>query len=235
VFTVIERRSPDPLVPPRLLANPTLTLAVVVAFMFMATFGSLLYFLSIHLQNVWGYDALATGVGFLLPTAVVVTGSLLAGPVVGRVGLRRALVGALAVGAAGATLLGWTLTTDGAYAWLVPGLIAVSLGDGMVFTTMFIAASTGVTDNEQGVAAGIVSTASGVGAAVGLAVLVLVANAGTRGLAGEALRIATAAGIKAAVFTIAGGIVATLLVTLALRAGTHPRLDSPPAAPAGRA
>jgi MFS family permease len=195
VFTVIERRSPDPLVPPRLLANPTVTLAVVVAFLFMATFGSLLYFLSIYLQNVWGYDALATGMGFLLPTAVVVTGSLLAGPVVGRVGLRQALLGALAVGAA----------------------------------------STGVTDHQQGVAAGIVSTAAGVGAAVGLAVLVLVANAGTRGLAGEQLRIATAGGIRAAVFTIAGGIVATLLVTLALRAGTHPPQDAPPAAPASRA
>jgi MFS family permease len=226
VFTVIERRSPDPLVPPRLLANPTLTLAVVVAFMFMATFGSLLYFLSIYLQDVWGYDALATGVGFLLPTAVVVTGSLLAGQVVTRVGLRRTLLGALAVGAAGAALLGWTLTTDGAYAWLVPGLAAVSFGDGMVFTTMFIAASSGVTDREQGVASGIVSTGSGVGAAVGLAVLVLIANAEVGGLAGEELRIATASGIRAAVFSIAGGIVATLLVTLALRGA--PRTDTLP-------
>ena len=233
VFAVIERRSPDPLVPPRLLANQTLVLAVVIAFMFMATFGSLLYFLSIYLQDVWGYDALDTGLGFLLPTAVVVTGSLLAGQVVTRVGLPRALLGALAVGAAGAALLGWTMTTDGTYAQLVPGLVAVSLGDGVVFTTMFIAASTRVADREQGVASGIVSTGSGVGAAVGLAVLVLVANADTRGLAGEELRIATAGGIRAAVFTIAGGIMATLLVTLALHSGAHPRQDAPPAAPAG--
>ena len=235
VFTVIERRSPDPLVPPRLLTNPTLILAVVVAFMFMATFGSLLYFLSIYLQDVWGYDALATGAGFLLPTAMVVTGSLLAGKLVTRVGLRRALLGALAVGAAGAALLGWTLTADGTYAWLVPGLVAVSLGDGLVFTTMFIAASTGVTDREQGVASGIVSTASGVGAAVGLAVLVLVATAGTGGLAGEELQAATAAGIRAAVFTIAAGIVVTLLVTLALRGSAHhdrtPRPQDRPARP----
>jgi MFS family permease len=234
-FTVIERRSPDPLVPPRLLANRTLTLAAAVAFMFMATFGSLLYFLSIYLQNVWGYGALATGAGFLLPTAVVVTSSLLAGLAVTRVGLRRTLLGALAVGAAGATVLGWTLTPDSTYAWLVPGLVAVSLGDGMVFTTMFIAASAGVTDHEQGVASGIVSTASGVGAAVGLAVLVLVATAGTRGLAGEDLRIATAGGIRAAVFTIAGGIAATFLVTLALRAGAPPRTGRPGGSTGGRA
>jgi MFS family permease len=221
-FTMIERRTRDPLVPPRLLANRVLALAVVVAFLFMVTFGSLLYFLSIYLQDVWGYGALATGAGFLLPTAVVVTGSLLAGQVVTRVGLRRTLLGALVAGAAGAAMLGLALRPDGAYAWLVPGLVAVSVGDGMVFTTMFIAAATGVADHQQGVASGIASTASGIGAAVGLAVLVLVANAGTDGVAGEALRIATAAGIRAAVFTIAGGIVATFLITLLLRATTNP-------------
>src|SRR5262249_56198328 len=125
-FTVIERRSPDPLAPPRPLANPTLILAVVVAFMFMATFGSLLYFLSIYLQDVWGYDALATGAGFLLPTAVVVTGSLLAGKLVTRLGLRRTLLGALAVGAVGAALPGWGLTADRGPAAPVAGLAARS-------------------------------------------------------------------------------------------------------------
>jgi MFS family permease len=226
-FTVIERRSPDPLLPPRLLANPALTLAVAVAFMFTATFGSLLYFLSIHLQDVWSYDALATGLGFLLPTAVVVTGSVTAGRVVTRIGMRRAMLGALAVGAAGAALLGLTLTPDGTYAWLVPGLVAVSLGDGMVFTTMYIAAATGVTDRQQGVASGIVTTASGVGAAIGLAVLVLVANAGARGLTDEELR--TATGIRTAVLTIAAGIVVTYLLALTLSARAHPPQDALPA------
>ena len=85
-----------------------------------------------------------------------------------------------------------------------------------MFTTIFIAAATGVTDREQGVAPGIASTASGVGAAVGLAVLVLIANAGTHRLAGEELQVAAAGGIRTAVLTIAGGIVVTLLVTLTL-------------------
>ena len=67
VFAAIERRSRDPLVPAQLLATGVLTLATVIAFMFMATFGSLLYFLSIYFQEVRGYDALETGIGFLLP------------------------------------------------------------------------------------------------------------------------------------------------------------------------
>jgi EmrB/QacA subfamily drug resistance transporter len=216
-FAVVERRSRDPLVPPGLVTNRALTLAVLIAFMFMATFGSLLYFLSIYFQDVLGYDALQTGVGFLVPTAVVVAGSALAGRLVTRLGLRLAVAGALAVGAVGAAVLGLAMSPDGSYAMLVPGLVAVSIGDGVVFTAMFIAAATGVSDRNQGVASGVVSTASGVGAAVGLAVLVLVANSGTHGLVGEAWRVAAAEGIRVAVFCIAAGIVVTFLIALGFR------------------
>jgi EmrB/QacA subfamily drug resistance transporter len=218
VFVLVERRSRDPLVPPRLVTNRLLALAVLIAFLFMATFGSLLYFLSLYFQDVRGYDALETGVGFLVPTALVVAGSSVAGRLVTRFGLRRTLVAALVIGAAGALALGLAMSPDGSYAALLPGLVAVSIGDGIVFTTMFIAAATGVNDREQGVASAIVSTASGIGAAVGLALLVLVANAGTDGLVGEGLRVATAEGLRNAVLTIAGGIVVMLLIAVAVRA-----------------
>lgn len=219
-FVFIERRSADPLLPPRIFASRALVLALVVAFMFMATFGSLLYFLSIYFQDVRGYDALETGVGFLLPTAVVVAGSTFAGHLVTRFGLVRTLMIALMIGALGAIALGLAISPSGSYSALIPGLIAVSVGDGIVFTTMFIAAATGVAASEQGVASGIVSTGSGVGAAVGLALLVLVANAGTSEFVGEDLRVAAAEGIRTAAFVIAGGIIATLLFVL--RFGTEP-------------
>ena len=53
-FAVIERRSRDPLLPPRLLANRNLATAAVIAFLFWATFGSVLYFLTIYFQDVRG-------------------------------------------------------------------------------------------------------------------------------------------------------------------------------------
>ena len=103
------------------------------------------------------------------------------------------------------------------HAALVPGLILISIGDGIAFTAMFIAASTGVDDSEQGVASGIASTSTSIGAAVGLALLVLVASAGTEGLAGEALQTAAADGLSTAVLVIAVVIGATALVALNLR------------------
>ena len=216
-FLLIERRSADPLLPPRLLANRNLSTAVAIAFLFWGTFGSVLYFLTLYLQDIHDYDALRTGVAFLIPTAVVVTGSTLAGQLVTRCGLKATLVGALAIGALGALALALAMSPTGSYGALVPGLIMLSIGDGVVFTAMFIAAGTGVADREQGVASSVVSTSTSIGAAVGLALLVLVANSGTDGLAGESLRIATAEGLRSAVLVVAGGIAAIALVALNLR------------------
>jgi len=216
-FAIVERRSADPLLPPRLLANRNLVTAAVIAFLFWATFGSVLYFLTLYLQDVHGYDALQTGAAFLVPTAVVVTGSTLAGRLVTRCGLRRTLVGALAVGALGALLLGLSMSPSGSYGDLVPGLILLSIGDGVVFTAMFIAAGTGVADRDQGVASSVASTSTSVGAAVGLALLVLVATSGTDGLAGEPLRVATADGLRSAVLVVAGGIAAIAVAAFNLR------------------
>jgi EmrB/QacA subfamily drug resistance transporter len=228
-LVIIERRSRDPLVPRRLLANRNLATAVAIAFLFWATFGSVLYFLTLYFQGVHGYDALETGVGFLLPTAFVVAGSAFAGQVVTRCGARLTLIAAMAVGALGAVWLGLAMSPEATYAALIPGLIALSIGDGVVFTTIFIAAGTGVSDSEQGVASGIASTSTSVGAAVGLALLVLVATSGTEGLAGEALRIASADGLSAAVLVVAGGIAATALIALNL--GPAPRSRAEPPCP----
>ncbi|MFJ5798335.1 MFS transporter [Streptomyces decoyicus] len=217
VFVLIERNSSDPLVPPRLLANRSLITSLVIAFMFMATFGSVLYFLSVYFQEVLGYNALETGAGFLIPTAIVVAGSTTAGQMVTRFGLKRTLLGALAIGAVGAVLLGLAISPDGSYTSLIPGLVALSIGDGIVFTSMFIAAGTGVSDREQGIASGIASTGAGMGAAVGLAILVLVATAGLGDLTGEQLRDETARGISSTLFVVAAGIALTFLVALSRR------------------
>ena len=84
-----------------------------------------------------------------------------------------------------------------------------------MFTAMFIAAATGVEAQQQGVASAIVSTGSGVGAAVGLALLVLLTDPGTEPVGTEALRIATARGIQAAVYAIAATIAAASVFVVA--------------------
>lgn len=211
-FVLIERRAADPLVPFAMLRNPWLSLALIVAGLFMATFGALLYFLSIFFQNVLRYNALETGLAFLVPTAVVVMSSALAGRVATALGLRTTMILALCVGALGALAIGVVITPHTTFMALVPGLVAVSIGDGALFTAMFIAAATGVPDRQQGVTSGIVSTGSGIGAVIGLAVLVVITNLGTEELEAEALRTAIAQGISRAAHAIGCGIALMLLI-----------------------
>jgi hypothetical protein len=92
---------------------------------------------------------------------------------------------------------------------------------------MFIAAGIGVTDREQGIASSVASTSTSIGAAVGLALLVLVANAGTGGLEGEALHTARADGLRSAVLVVAAGIAPIALVSLNLRPAPTPTSGPP--------
>jgi EmrB/QacA subfamily drug resistance transporter len=221
-FIVIEKRAVDPLLPLHMLHNSRLRLALVVATLFMATFGAVLYFLSIFFQDVLRFDALETGLAFLLPTAVVVGSSTLAGRAVTLIGLRATMISALALGAAGALAIGFSLRPDMPFVDIVPGFIAVSIGDGAMFTAMFIAAAMDVPDHQQGVASGMVSSGSGVGAAMGLAVLVLIANAATANSGGEPSPTAVAAGISHAVYAIGSGIILTLGIVIGFSSPYRP-------------
>ncbi|WP_433336105.1 hypothetical protein [Spirillospora sp. CA-294931] len=82
---------------------------------------------------------------------------------------------------------------------------------------MWIASATGTPDHEQGVANGIASTTLNIGNAIGLAVFTVIADIGTEGRSGTALRAATADGEFLVVLLTSAGMIAGLLVTLTLR------------------
>lgn len=231
VFLAIEVRSAEPLMPLRLFRNRNLSTGVATTFMFMATFGSLLYFLTVYFQGVHGYSALETGVAFLVPMVAGVVGSTVGGRLATRFGARTTILASLAVGAAGTLMLALPMDPSGSYLALVPGLIVLSLGQGALYTSMFSASSAGVDPMEQGIASGIVSTGQQVGGAVGLALLVAIANSVTGdGATGEALREATTDGLRTAVLVAAGAMVAAMAIALNFR-----RSEPEQTAPAGPA
>ncbi|WP_435164837.1 hypothetical protein [Paenibacillus glycanilyticus] len=63
-------------------------------------------------------------------------------------------------------------------AWgVIPGTIIIGLGQALVFTTMFIAGSTGVDSSEQGVSSAVINTGQQIGGAIGLAVIMAIISA----------------------------------------------------------
>ncbi|MGW7081702.1 MFS transporter [Streptomyces sp. NPDC054866] len=215
-FAGIEARSKDPLMPFRLFRNRNLSVGMTVTFLYMATFGTLPYFLTVLMQNVHGYSALQTGLAFLVPSVAIATGTQLGERLTTRLGTRTTLIAGFIIGAVGTAILALGFDAEATYLTALPGLILSGVGQGIVWTGMWIAASTGVAPNEQGIANGMASTTLNIGNAIGLAILTVIADAGTGGKAGDALKEATADGEFVVVLLTAAGMLLGLLITLSL-------------------
>ncbi|MGW0511586.1 MFS transporter [Streptomyces olivaceoviridis] len=212
LFLLVESRTAHPLMPLRLFGNRSLVAAMGITFVFMGTFGAQYYFFTVYLQNVRGYSALATGLAFVPSALVGLVATKLSEKLLGRTGPRTTIVTGLLTGVAGMVALATGMSPDGGYAALLPGIVLLSLGQGLAWTAMFAAAGTGVEPHHQGIASAMASTTQQIGSAVGLAVLVAVANSGTHATTGAALVPGLrTAGFTAAALTMLGiGIAATL-------------------------
>ncbi|MFC7584305.1 MFS transporter [Nonomuraea antimicrobica] len=209
LFVAIEARSAEPLMPLTLLTNRSLTAAMAVTFIFMGTFGAQYYILTVYLQDLRGFDALATGLAFLPGGLMALLGTKVSERLLIRTGTRTTLLTGLGLGAAGMIAFGLAMSPQGGYAVLLPGIVLISLGQGVAWTAMFVAASAGVAPQRQGIASAMASTTQQIGSAVGLAVLVAIINAGPAGTATtDGLR---TAGLLAATLTLVGAGVALTL------------------------
>ncbi|MFI6574680.1 MFS transporter [Nocardiopsis sp. NPDC050513] len=203
LLTVVERRSADPLLPTALLTDRTLLVTMALILVLMGVVNTLHYVYTTHVQSVLGLGPLVAGLGFLPQGLFAMLGSMLVLPaVLRRWGTRAALfAGVLSVGV---TSLVFALAVTGESYWLtLPAVVLLGITAGTTYPLVFASAGSGVAPERQGVASAMVSTSQQVGGALGLAVLVAVANAGggtepTSGglaaasLAGGAVTVATA-------------------------------------------
>jgi len=215
-FTTIEARSADPLMPMRLFRNRSLIAGMTITFLYMATFGALPYFLTTLFQTVQGFTALQTGLAFLVPSFAIVAGTQAGERLATRVSTRATLVIGMVLGAVGTALLVSGTGVATSYLAIVPGLILSGIGQGVVWTGMWIAAASGVHHDEQGVASGMASTTLSVGNAIGLAILIAMANSRAAAVGGVVRPDAVAEGIRLAFWLASGGILVSLLVAVAL-------------------
>jgi MFS family permease len=224
-FVWIERRSRDPLMQFSLLRLPGLRLAMGLTFLFMSSYGVQYYFLALYFQDGYGWSPLQAGLAFLPATAVCTFGIRIAERALQRLRVEQVLVWGLGLGATGIALVA-ALLPQGAGFWpLLPGVVLLSIGQGMTWTAMWIVAGQGVPAAQQGVASGMAATAQQIGGALGLAVLVMLANAA----GGEPGTAPALAGLVRAEFGAAAfALLGVVLVMLARR--PQPACDGTPSA-----
>jgi MFS family permease len=138
---------------------------------------------ALFLQRVLGYDPLEVGLAFLPVALLIGVLSLQVAPrLVMRVGARATLVPGLALIVGGLVLFARAPVDAGYVVDVLPSMILLGVGAGLVFPALMTLAMSGATQSDSGLASGLVNTTQQVGGALGLAVLATLSTTRTDNL-----------------------------------------------------
>lgn len=171
VFFVVEYRSAEPLISPALLKLRHIAWGNLAGLLAFATETSLVFLLTLYLQSILGFSAIAAGLILAVLGVGTVIGGLLAPRLIKQFGVRAAIIlGFVVQGAATAPLA--FIGAD--HNWLLPLLLLSFLGGvaNLVAIVGYVVSSTaGVPSEQQGLATGLVTMSQQVGITLGTPVM----------------------------------------------------------------
>jgi EmrB/QacA subfamily drug resistance transporter len=233
-FVVIETRSKSALLPLRLMRSRDRSGAFLISLCLGTAVLGMFFFLTLFIQEVWGYSALKTGVAYLPYVPVILVMTVVAQRGVSRIGPRPLLIAGSAIAAGGMFWLS-RITEGSSYAggMLGPTLI-LGAGLGLVFVPTSLVILNKVTASDAGAASSLNNVGQQVGGSIGLAVVGTVAWSAvasnlrsaqaTAAKAGARLSGAEAAALRAEIyrhalatgfsrgFVVSAGILALILI-----------------------
>ncbi len=178
-FVVIELRVAEPLVRLGIFRNPTLVAANVSAALLYGGAMGFQFLIALYLQNLMGWKPWAMAL-VLLPAGlmVVLIGPRL-GALISRHGARRVLLVGLAAFVPCYLLMLRIGPEPDLWGVLLPASVLWGLGFALSISALMVAGTSGVVDDEQGLAAGLLNSSLQVGGACGLAVVTAAILPGT--------------------------------------------------------
>jgi MFS family permease len=178
-FVAIERRSAAPLVRLGILRSGALIRVNVSAMLFVGSFGGFQFIAVQYLQNVRGWSAIETGLALLVAGIDAILAPTLTPRLVDRFGVTRVILAGAIIAAAGYALF-LPIGLDSPYATaMFPTMILTGIAFALTYGPLTIAATDGITPEEQGLAGGLLNTSIQFGTALGLAVVTAVNLAAT--------------------------------------------------------
>jgi MFS family permease len=210
-FVGAESRVRHPLIRLGILRKSSLVRASLAVVAVAGSYFSWQFIVTLYLQDALGWTPLQMGLG-LLPVGLMVAGSsVFSDKLVDRFGTARIIAVSLTVMAVG-YLAFLRIDTDPSYlTMLLPAVLLIGVG-WIGFPAINIQATSGVDDEEQGLAAGVLQTSMQVGAAVVLAVTTAIIASGADGTSSPEAALASYRPglVFAAAVSIAGALVASL-------------------------
>jgi MFS family permease len=207
------------LVPLRVFRSRTVAGANLVQVLTVGGMFGMFFLGALYMQRVLGYGAIDVGLAFLPVALLIGAFSVgLSARLIVRFGPRATLVPGLVSIAAGLALF-QRAPVDASYVTdLLPAMLLLGTGGGLFFAALMTLAMSAATQEDSGLASGLVNTTQQVGGALGLAVLATLSASHTDGLlaSGHSTASALTGGYHLA-FAIGGGLVlAALAVALVL-------------------
>src|SRR5918999_1492602 len=216
-FVAIELRARRPLAPLSIFRNRALRGANVVSIAMTMAFFPMFFFLTFYAQYVLGYEPIEAGFAQLPIALSIIVFAGVASQAVTRVGYKASLVIGLSV-AAGGLLWFAQVSAGGSFmADILGPSIVTGFGLAFAFVAGTIAATSGVSGEQAGLASGLVNTSQQIGGALGLAVLIALSTARTDAVdASQAVALAEgyqAGFLGGAALAVLGALLTVLLLS----------------------
>ncbi|QFY06251.1 MFS transporter [Nonomuraea phyllanthi] len=218
LFVLAELRTRHPLVRLGLLRSGHIVRANLGLLILMGSYVAFQFVAMQYFQNLLGWSALGTAMAFLPAGLLVAVTSTKMGDFADRFGTGKLIViGSAALAGGYAFFLG--IDRDPSLGGLViPGMILMGTAFALSFPSLNIQATSGVDDDEQGLASGLLNTSGQVGGAIVLAVVTAVLTSGGETLSIGALR-------SAIVVSLVLALVGLAISATGLRARRVPAVD----------
>jgi len=171
VFFLIEKNTAHALVPVTILGRNNIAWGNIAGILAFATETSLVFVLTLYLQQVLGYTPLGAGLAFAVLGAGTVAGGIIAPHLIGKLGTKKTIISGLTVQAAATGSLLF-LNTDQASLTIV--LIATFVGgvaNLAAIVGFMVTATTGLLNTEQGLATGLTTMSQQIGITMGIPVM----------------------------------------------------------------
>jgi EmrB/QacA subfamily drug resistance transporter len=197
-FAFIESRSPHALVPVRVLRNRDRSGSYLIMLCVGTALFAIFYFLTIFVQDVWGYSPIKSGVAYLPMVAAIMIASGVAAQLVPRIGARPLLLAGSLFATGGMFWLSRLSEHSSYVSGLLGPMLVTAVGVGMLFVPLSLVGLAKVGDNDAGVASSMLNVGKQVGGSIGLGILGTVAwSAVSNSLRSQAASAASKAGAAA--------------------------------------
>ncbi|MEV6031751.1 MFS transporter [Nonomuraea sp. NPDC052116] len=178
LFVFTERRMRHPLVRLGILRSGHIVRANLGLLILMGSYVAFQFVAMQYFQNLLGWSALGTALAFLPAGLLVALTSTKMGDFADRFGTGKLIViGSAALAGGYAMFLGIDRTPS-LGGMVIPGMLLMGIAFALSFPSLNIQATTGVDDDEQGLASGLLNTSGQVGGAIVLAVVTAVLTSG---------------------------------------------------------